>query len=52
MNAFVMGMSVAGVLSLIMWLPADGNVPVSFIYAFLYGFCAVGAVGERAVLWP
>lgn len=33
-----------------MWLPAQGNLPVSFTFAALYGMTAVGAIGKLALV--
>lgn len=42
---FCIGIVLAGILQAVMWLPADGNLPTSFVFALLYGITGVGAIG-------
>ena len=44
MNVFLVAVVTAGVLQPCMWLPAEGNVPVAAIFAFLYGFFGLGGL--------
>lgn len=48
MNVFCVGLVISAILQAVMWLPANGNVPVSFVFAFLYGATGIGAIGELA----
>lgn len=44
---FCIGIVLAGILQAVMWLPANGNLPTSFVFALLYGATGVGAIGAE-----
>lgn len=50
MNMFCIGLVLAGILQAVMWLPANGNLPTSFVFALLYGATGVGAIGVQYAL--
>jgi hypothetical protein len=45
MNAFTISILLAGILQLALWLPAGGNEPAAFIFAFLYGAFGLASIG-------
>lgn len=45
LNAFTLSVLLAGVLQLAMWLPAQGNISLTYVFSFLYGTFGLAAIG-------